>query len=147
MDCCEFRTSSIYGGMLTHCTNGTQPSGYWRVDSGNCFAGVHGAYSFCLCIVSDCMDGRNLVKSGATVDASPRFRSAGGAGPHRLKRDFQTQSASISATSKGVGQFGAVEETANFERYGLQLGRLALVSYQALVPVSNPKNFDNNLYG
>jgi hypothetical protein len=39
----------------------------------------------------------------------PWFRCVGIAYTRRIKRDFQAQFASISATSKGIGQFGAVE--------------------------------------
>ena len=59
--------------------------------------------------VSGLLDGSNFVQSGAAVNETPWFCRPGSAYPHRIKRDFQAQSASISAISKGVGEFGEVE--------------------------------------
>ena len=100
-DC--FCVISPYGRMLGTCTF-VAAGGYklgHRIGGGVCF---------CLGgIVSDLLDGCNFVQSAATIDETPGFRRLGRAYPHRAKRNFQTQFGAISATSKGVGQFVAVE--------------------------------------
>jgi hypothetical protein len=65
-------------------------------------------FLFCLGgIVSDLLDGDNLIESAATTDDPPGFRCVRSVCARSIKRGFQAQLASISATGEGVGQFVA----------------------------------------
>ena len=57
------------------------------------------------CIVSELLDGSNFIQSAETIDETPWFRRVGSAYARCVKRDFQTEFASIPATSKDVGEF------------------------------------------
>ena len=60
------------------------------------------------CIGSELLDGSNFIQSAETIDETPWFRRAGGAYAGRVQRNFKAQFASIPATSKDVGEFGAL---------------------------------------